>query len=38
MIEGVVAKHLRLIPDERGRLMEIFAVTKISLSGSDRST
>ena len=23
MIEGVVAKHLRLIPDERGRLMEI---------------
>ncbi len=23
MIEGVVTKHLRLIPDERGRLMEI---------------
>ncbi len=23
MIDGVVAKHLRLIPDERGRLMEI---------------
>ena len=38
MIDGATVKHLKLIPDERGRLMEILAATKTFLCGSVRST
>ena len=31
MIEGVKVKNLKIIPDERGRLMEIFRVSETGI-------
>ena len=38
MIDGVKVKKLKVIPDERGRLMEMLRSTTSSLRNSARST